>query len=321
MPRFDLTTLGEGQLRLCVPAGERLERADRFDVYVSGTEGNVADTLARLGRRTGWVSALPDSPLGRRVQRHHAVAGVDLSAVRWSEGRLATYYVEYAVPPRSIQVWFDRRDSCFTHLEVNDVDWDYLLDTRRLHLTGITLALPGNPRTLVVEAARRAREAGVPVSYAVNSRARLWSPEEARAATLPLVRDVDLLFCSLADAVAVLGVAAGEPERVLRGMAHATDARFVVMSMGGDGLMGWDREADAVAHVPARDVVLLDRIGAGDAMVAGVLHGVLGGDFVRGLHYGAVCAALSLGQYGDLPNVDASELDQLVDAPGGLIER
>jgi 2-dehydro-3-deoxygluconokinase len=112
-PRFDLTTLGEGQLRLCVPAGERLERADRFDVYVSGTEGNVADTLARLGWRTGWVSALPDSPLGRRVQRQHVLAGVDLGAVRWAEGRLATYYVEYAVPPRSIQVWFDRRDSCF----------------------------------------------------------------------------------------------------------------------------------------------------------------------------------------------------------------
>ncbi|MDF1523968.1 MAG: hypothetical protein P1P87_14280 [Trueperaceae bacterium] len=35
----------------------------------------------------------------------------------------------------------------------------------------------------------------------------------------------------------------------------------------------------------------------------------------------AVCAALSLGQYGDLPNVDVFELDRLVDAPGGLIER
>jgi len=321
MPRFDLTTLGEGQLRLCVPAGERLERADRFDVYVSGTEGNVADTLARLGWRAGWVSALPDSPLGRRVQRHHVIAGVDLAAVRWAEGRLATYYVEYAVPPRSIQVHFDRRDSCFTHLNVDEVDWDYLLDTRLLHLTGITLALPGNPRALVLEAARRAREAGVPVSYDVNYRARLWSPEEAQRVTLPLVADVDVLCCSFADAVTALGVPTGEPVAVLRGMGEVSGARYFVMSMGGDGLMGWDLEADSVTHVPAREVVILDRIGAGDAMVAGVLHGVLGGDFARGLRYGAVCAALSLGQLGDLPSVDADELDRLVDAPGGMIER
>ena len=320
MPRFDLTTLGEGQLRLCVPAGTRMERADRFDLYVSGTEGNVASTLARLGRATGWVSALPENPLGRRVANEFVLAGVDLGAVRWAEGRLATYYVEYAVAPRSIQVWFDRRDSCFTRLKPDEVDWGYLLDTRMLHLTGITLALPG-PQALVLEAARRAREAGVPVSFDMNYRARLWSPEEARRVARPLVAEVDVLCCSLGDAVTVLGVAPGEPEAVLRSMGEVTGARHLVMSMGGDGLLGWDREADTVTRVPAREVVIIDRIGAGDAMVAGVLHGVLGGDFARGLRYGAVCAALSLSQWGDQLIVDGAELERLVDAPGGMIER
>ena len=320
MPRFDLTTLGEGQLRLCVPAGTRMERADRFDLYVSGTEGNVVSTLARLGRASGWVSALPENPLGRRVANEFVLAGVDLGAVRWAEGRLATYYVEYAVAPRSIQVWFDRRDSCFTRLKPDEVDWGYLLDTRMLHLTGITLALPG-PQALVLEAARRAREAGVPVSFDMNYRARLWSPEEARRVARPLVAEVDVLCCSLGDAVTVLGVAPGEPEAVLRSMGEVTGARHLVMSMGGDGLLGWDREADTVTRVPAREVVIIDRIGAGDAMVAGVLHGVLGGDFARGLRYGAVCAALSLSQWGDQLIVDGAELERLVDAPGGMIER
>ncbi len=320
MPRFDLTTLGEGQLRLCVPAGTRLERADRFDAYVSGTEGNVASTLARLGRATGWVSALPDSPLGRRVTNEYRLAGVDLDAVRWAEGRLATYYVEYAVPPRSIQVWFDRRDSCFTALTSDRVDWSYLLDTRMLHLTGITLALPG-PQALVLEAAERARAAGVPISFDMNYRARLWSPDEARRVVLPLLRHVEVLCCSLGDATTVLGVAPGAPEDVLRAIAALTDARFVVMSMGADGALGWDRGEDATVHVSAREVVILDRIGAGDAMVAGVLHGVLAGDFARGLRYGAVCAALALGTFGDQLIVDAAELERLVDASGPMIER
>lgn len=320
MPRFDLTTLGEGQLRYCVPAGTRLERADRFDAYVSGTEGNVASTLARLGRSTGWVSALPDSPLGRRVTNEYRLAGVNLDAVRWSEGRLATYYVEYAVPPRSIQVWFDRRHSCFAALTSDQVDWDYLLDTRMLHLTGITLALPG-PQSLVREAAERAASAGVPVSFDMNYRARLWPPDEARRAVLPLLGYVDVLLCSLGDAVHVLGVAPGAPEDVLRGLAELTSARRVVMSMGADGVSAWDRAADATEHVSAHEVVILDRIGAGDAMVAGVLHGVLSGDFSRGLRYGAACAALALGTYGDQLIVDAPELERLVDAPGPMIER
>lgn len=319
--RFDLTTLGEGQLRLCVPAGTRLEQADRFDVYVSGTEGNVASTLARLGHATGWVSALPDAPLGRRVVSEYRLAGVDLSAVRWKAGRLATYYVEYAVPPRSTQVLFDRAGSCFTQLVSDEVDWDYLLDSRRLHLTGITLALPGNPQALVLEAAERAVKGGVPVSFDVNYRARLWSPGEARLIAEPLLAHLDLLFCSRSDAVTVFGCRDGDPQSVIAELAQRTAARVIVMSLGADGIIGWDRDDGALVREGAREVVILDRIGAGDAMVAGVLHGMITGGLARSLRYGALCAALSLSQYGDQVYTNAEELERLVDAPGAMIER
>ncbi|SVC62076.1 uncharacterized protein METZ01_LOCUS314930, partial [marine metagenome] len=62
MARFDLTTFGEGVLRLSVAAGQRIETATTFDVNVSGTEANIAGALSRLGWRCGWVSALPDTP-------------------------------------------------------------------------------------------------------------------------------------------------------------------------------------------------------------------------------------------------------------------
>lgn len=320
VPRFDLTTLGEGQLRLCVPAGVDFTRADRFDVYVSGTEGNVASTLARLNRSTGWASALPDSPMGRRVAAEYVLAGVDLGAVRWLEGRLATYYVQYAVPPRSIQVWFDRQDSCFARLASSQIDWEYLLDTRLLHLTGITLALPG-PQALVIEAIDRAHDSGVQVSFDMNYRARLWDTAAARQAVLPLLGKIGTLFCSRSDAETVLGVRKGEPEMMLRATAELTGARFVVMTLGAEGVLGWERDQDLVAHEPAREVVILDRIGAGDALVAGVLHGILGGNFRRGLRYGTLCAALALGTYGDQLIVSADELAKLVDTPGQMIER
>ena len=40
-------------------------------------------------------------------------------------------------------------------------------------------------------------------------------------------------------------------------MGEVTGARHLVMSIGG-GLLGWDRAADTVTHVPAREVVILD---------------------------------------------------------------
>jgi 2-dehydro-3-deoxygluconokinase len=48
-------------------------------------------------------------------------------------------------------------------------------------------------------------------------------------------------------------------------------------------------------------------------MVAGVLHGWLGGDFARGLRYGALTAAMALSQYGDQVITDSEELEALLD--------
>ena len=59
--------------------------------------------------------------------------------------------------------------------------------------------------------------------------------------------------------------------------------------------------------------MILDRIGAGDAMVGGVLHGWLQGDFAKGLRYGALTAALALSQYGDQVITTSEELEALLE--------
>lgn len=319
MPRFDVTTIGEGQLRYCVPVGTRLEQATSLDVYVTGTEGNVASLLSRLGWRCGWVSGLPDTPLGRRVTSEYRLAGLDLAAVVWSAtGRLATYYVEYAVPPRSTQVYYDRKDTVFTNLTMEQIDWDYLLDTNLLHLSGLTVPLSDSIREILIEAIKRAKAGKIPVSFDMNYRHRVWSIEEAAKTVKPIIHDVDLFFCSRADARKVFGCD-GSPEEIVQQLGELTDARYIITSMSNEGIIGWDREQ--FFRQPAREVEIVDRIGAGDAMVAGVLHGWLQGDFARGLRYGALTAALALSQWGDQVLISSKELEVLLDTESGDIFR
>ena len=113
---------------------------------------------------------------------------------------MGTYYVEFAPPPRPIQVIYDRADSCASHLGPDQVDWDYLLDTRLVHLTGITPALSPSCHALVTEVVERARAAGVAISFDINFRRKLWSEGEAAAALTPLIQGIDLLFCGQSDA-------------------------------------------------------------------------------------------------------------------------
>lgn len=318
-PRFDVTTVGEALLRLSVPAGRRLQTAAQLDVHPGGAEANVTSALARLGRRCAWVGGLPATAIGRRVADHLRQAGVDLEKVAWSQsGRLGTYYVEFAEPPRPTQVMYDRADSCAARLTVCDLDWPYLLNTRLLHLTGITPALSAGCRALTGELIRRANGAGVPVSFDVNYRQKLWPPAEAAPALEPLIQGVELLICSRRDAAQLFGLD-GQPGAVVRGLAERTGAHHVVLTLAEGGAAAWDGRRGFIE--PALPVTIVDRIGAGDALAAGVIHGWLDGDLAKGLKYGVALAALALSQYGDAVMATRDEVEALVASPNSPLLR
>jgi 2-dehydro-3-deoxygluconokinase len=315
---FDVTTIGEVMLRLSVPAGHHLETARSVDLNLAGAESNVVGALCQLGRRCGWVTALPRHALGELVAHHLRAACIDLTAVVWRDsGRVGTYFLEFALPPRPTQAIYDRADSCAARLQPEDIDWDYVLQSRILHLTGITPALSPGCAAVTAEAVRRAREASVPVSFDVNYRQLLWAPEAAAAALTPLIQGVDLLLCSQRDARRVFALD-GTPEEIVRALVALSKARQVVLSIGEDGALAWD--GARILHQPAVPVVVVDRLGAGDALAAGVIHGWLDGDLKQGLRYGAMLAALALSQHGDMVMETSQELEALLCGEGTDVE-
>lgn len=310
MPRFDLTSLGESMLRLSVPAGRRLANAARFDAHFGGAEGNVCAAIAGLGRRTGWVSALPRSALGSMALRAMRAAGVDVGAVGQVDGgRLGTYFVELGEPPRGAYVVYDREGSAAAKLQPAAVDWDYLLDTRWLHLTGITPALGEGPAAVVESALRQANDAGVPVSLDVNFRSKLWDAAAARAWLEPRLAHVDLLICGLADARTVFGLT-GDPDSIALELAGRARGK-AVLTLGDAGAIAVV-DGERVGQVEAVPAVVVDRLGAGDAFAAGVLDGVLDGTLPEGLRRGAALAALALAQDGDMLLTDRAEMEAVM---------
>lgn len=307
---FDVTTIGEIMLRLSVPIGVRIETAAQFDVLPGGAEANVMAALARLGLRTAWCGALPDSPLGRLAANHLRMAGVNLEGVHWcSEGRMGVYFVEFASPPRATQVIYDRADSCAARMTPAQVHWEYLLNTRLIHLTGITPALSSGCLEVIKETVRRARERGAALSFDVNYRARLWSAKEAVQTLAPLLEGCDLLFCNRLDAARLFGLE-GPAEEAVQRLAARTHARITVMAMGAEGAVAWD--GAQIYHQPALPTAIVDRLGAGDGLAAGVLYGWLSGDLRLGLRYGVALAALALSQQGDMIVTTRQEVESLL---------
>jgi 2-dehydro-3-deoxygluconokinase len=316
-PRFDVTSFGEMLLRLSIASGERLEAAQHFDVHPAGAEANVISLLSRLNQRACWVGALPDNPLGRLAANALREAGVNMDGILWREdGRLGTYYVEFGVPPRGIQVTYDRSYSCVTQLRPIDIDWDTLLDTRLLHLTGITPALSPSCCEIINEAFLRAKQRGVPVSFDVNYRQKLWMEKEAERTILPFLQQSEIVFCSERDARRIFHCS-GSMQEIAQGMLERSQAHYVVITFGEQGAMLWD--GVKWHHESAVPTQIIDRLGAGDALAAGVIYGWLKNDLPVGLRYGVTLAALALSQHGDMVITNEVELLSLSHGSTDLI--
>jgi 2-dehydro-3-deoxygluconokinase len=315
-----IISLGETMLRLSVRDGDTLEGASTYQVHVAGAESSVAVALARLGLASAWVSRLPDNALGHKVAGELRRHGVDLSRVVWAppSDRQATFFVEFGPAPRGTEVIYDRANSAFSRIQPDEVDWSCLRQARWLHLTGITPALGDGPRATVERALAEAHAAGVPVSFDVNYRARLWSPEAAAGALAPLVAQCAVLICSLRDAVRVLG-ASDDPETALMDLHARFRPAVTVLTLGERGAIAFDTE---LHRQPALAVETVDPLGTGDAFAAGFIAGYLEAGVAAGLAWGTALAALKRTYRGDLVWCTRSDLLAVLRAaPSGEIRR
>jgi 2-dehydro-3-deoxygluconokinase len=310
MPSFDVITFGETMLRLSPPGHSRLEATEILECRVGGSESNTAVALARLGRRVAWWSKLPSTPLGRKIEASIRRWGVDTSLILWTpSGRVGVYFIEFGATPRPHQVYYDRADSAVTTLTPDEVDWSLLDGSRHLHLTGITPALSESCAATVERAGQEARARGLSVSFDMNYRSKLWSPTQARDAVVPILKHVDLLFCPTGDATAVFNLG-GAPAQVARALQQKLGVKTVVVTGSRAGVEAVDGELALRADViPTTDV---DRVGAGDAGNAGILHGYLGGDLATGLRYGSAMAALKHTVPGDELLSSTEEIEAVV---------
>jgi 2-dehydro-3-deoxygluconokinase len=292
-------TAGETMV-LGVPARPgRLRHATSLELKVGGAESNVAIALSRLGISAGWVSFLGDDEPGQLVLDRVRGEGVDTSQVRRLQDHPTGLYLREQVGAAT-RVYYYRRDSAASAMAEDAFDPGYLEGAEFLHLTGITPALSEECRRFVLWVAQRAGESGVRLSFDVNYRSKLWSPEEARAFAEKLLPRVDLFFVGDEEARALWGREDGEFLRELAGMG----AQEVVLKRGKEGSVAV--LGDEVLEQAAFPVGEVDPVGAGDAFVAGYLAGHLwdleAEERLRVANAMGALSVATLGDYEGLPH-------------------
>jgi 2-dehydro-3-deoxygluconokinase len=245
---------------------------------------------------------LPEGPLGRIVDGEARRHGVDTRWVRWiADARLGLMFYEPGPEPRTSRVIYDRKHSAASELAFEDAPWEALVDTSAwLHLSGITPVLGPSCRALVLQLAALAAAAGKPVSYDLNYRATLTTPLEGRELLEAMAPHLHLLVLAERDAQGVLGFSSSGEQ-----LAEAIAARY------GVPLVALTRPPEAepgtlllargeIRYAPRYRTEVIDRIGAGDSLVAGLIHGLLDGDSDLAIRFAAFAASIGLATPGDI---------------------
>lgn len=313
-PRYDFLTLGETLIRLSPPGMQRLDQARLFEVGIGGSELNVACLLARLGRRAAWVSRLPEGPLGRIVDGEARRHAVDMSLCKWVEARQGLMFFEAGPQPRNARVIYDRKNSAAAGMSITDADWPTLVAaSARVHLSGITPALSETCRALVLEVAAIAGRAGKKLSYDLNYRATLTAPKDAEALLATIAPHIELFVVAERDAQHVLDFTE-VGERLAEAIVSRYGMPLVALTRPpaadtGDILLA----NGTMRYAPRYPVEIVDRIGAGDSFVGGLIHGLLDDDpakrnYDRAIRLAAYAGAIGLATSGDINYFGAEDL-------------
>lgn len=283
----DIVVIGDVMVDVVVvPSGPLVHGSDtRADIRSvgGGSAANTACWLAALGRSVRLVAAIGDDTLGHGALDELEASGVAfVGSVDATRSSGSCIVIVDADGERTMLPDRGANDA----LPVAAVEVALADRPAWLHLSGYTLLDDGS-RPAALAAIAIARDEAIPFSVDASSASPLLQVGGARF--LDWVRGCEVVFANDDELAALDG-----PPAVLRRAA-------VLVAKHGPAGASWIT-AEGSHTVPAAPAVLVDSVGAGDALDAGVIDAVLrGADPRSALEAASLVAARSVARPGARP--------------------
>lgn len=348
-------SFGEVMIRDTPADWQRLEATRQVYLSPAGSEYTMALLLARLGVPAAYVSRLPDNPYGWLVRDSARGQGVDTSSLVWADPTepIGRYLYELGRTPRQSIGWYQRKHSAASRLGPGMVDWQsQIRDCRILHTSGITFGLAshsGYDRNHLLDAfyeALATKPASCLVGLDFNYRATLWSERQCLEVMTPILHNyADILITSVYDMAKYFGIGCGQysAKQIVDGhisdfdtaalqvfLQHVIktfDLQVAAVTLRHQETFERDQWESAAMDVSGhffrsprkRSILVLDRLGGGDAWNSGFYYGLLArGLTEEGIHDGVLIgdAAARLAQtlMFDLAVISRAEIGSLLKA-------
>jgi 2-dehydro-3-deoxygluconokinase len=316
-------TFGEIMLRLSAPGFSRFVQTTAFNVTYGGAEANVAVSLRNLGIASAHVTRFPKHDLGQAATQSLQKYGVDTSFIIYGDERMGVYFLENGAMHRSSRIIYDRFDSAFSHIKPGMIDWNAVFKGASwFHWTGITPAISQGAADTLLEALQVAKRSGIKVSGDINYRRNLWQYGKSVQDVMPALIDYcDVVIAGITDMENCTGITADSFDKAcgLFMKKHGnvkkiatTDRVSVNSSHNKISAVLWDGRALLTSK--EYDLThIVDRVGSGDAFMAGLIYGLLKkNNDQEALEFATAACAWKHGIDQDVNLATAAEIEGLV---------
>jgi len=267
-----IMTLGEVLIDL-TQTGTDNKGIPQFAAFPGGAPANVAVAASRLGAQTGFIGKIGKDAFGAQLRKTLETDHVDTAFLFESEEVPTTLAIVSVDANGERSFSFFRDPGADTQLLKEEAAAFLNRElTFILHFGSLSLTTEPS-RSAALEAAQRAREKGVLISYDPNYRAALWDSEETAVNWMktPLnmidvlkISDEELLLLTRTDDLE-------EGSRILGEYGIS----LIMITLGSEGVFyrckGNSGEGDLYGIVPAEEVSVCDTNGAGDTFLGAVL--------------------------------------------------
>ncbi len=323
MKQRRVITFGEIMMRLSTPGFARFTQADNFNAIYAGSEANVSVALSCFGISSSHITRFPSNDLGQAATQSLQRYGVDTSYIVYGDERMGIYFLENGAIHRASRIIYDRFDSAFAHISPGMIDWnDVMKDATWFHWTGITPAISQGAADACYEAIIAARKHNVKISGDINYRRNLWQYGKTAREVMPsLIENTDMIVGGITDFENCLGISdktySHACQKVIKAYPNikkitSTHRESINSSHNRISAMLWN--GVELLHSKEYDLThIVDRVGTGDAFMAGLIYGwITGKDDQQTLEFASASCALKHTLEGDVNLVSTSEVEALI---------
>lgn len=295
----NILVFGELLLRFSSTEDQFISKNHTVNLFPGGSEANVSASLGQWHIPCSYVSCVPDNALAANALQVLEGLGVNTKKTLLQGNRLGLYFLLSANGLTSGEVVYDRKFSSFSSLKPGTIDWDKVLEGHTwFHWTALTPALNENMAIICKEGLMAAKAKGLKISVDLNYRSRLWDYGQQPIEIMPeLVAYCDVIMGNIWAVNKMLGVNVDEGlnrettvedyQQHANVSAAAVFSQFTQCKHIAYTFRFMDNPTHnlfyGTYHTPGHNYIsdvfetneVVDRIGSGDAFMAGLINGLI----------------------------------------------